>query len=121
MLFRNGMTMIRVGEYVERYGSDFLYIMYNGHIAEYDSIQNKSVRENIRNEIFYLETDVFKRKIHFFGNQEITLIMLNWGSKGYRRLTWNKEKYSPDENLNRYRYFDRVRPDGTKTEWIKDN
>ena len=105
---------MRIKEYVEKYGSDFLYILYNGHIAEYDSIkQNKSIKNNLDEVVFDIKK-VYRFKISGIGKQEIVLINTENISNGYFSLTWEKDFYSPSEKLNRYRYWDRINSDGSR-------
>lgn len=107
---------MKIGEYVKEHGSDFLYILYNGHIAEYDAIKNSSVKESIDKVVFDLNSVHVLNISTTNPSQTITLINTQHMSKGFFTLTWNKTELEPSERLNRYRYWDKIKPDGTRTD-----
>lgn len=106
--------LFRIKEYVKNNGSDFLYILYNGHIGEYNNIKNKSVKDTINNLVVSSE-DIYKFNIgsSHESKQYLTLLVVTYHSKKYFRMTRNKKYFKPTQYLNYSRYFDKRKTDGT--------
>ena len=111
---KKAKKLFNIEEYVKNNGSDFLYILYNGHIGEYNNIKNKSVKEMIDNLIID-SNNIYKFEIgsKYKSKQYLTLLVVTYHSKRFYRMTYNKEHFKPTQYLNYSRYFDKRKPDGT--------